>query len=528
MVRHASNSAVRQAADRPSLDATTQAEHAGVPALAATADGEILFANQMAAALTQDGELKPVVKALIVDTAASRRPQLVRLTLPGADGPQRFDVTLLPEEGGGVLLLARDSSIEANLISALTESRELFRDLALCSADFAFETDATGVFSWVSPRGMLGWSAGDLHGSRPTDVFGSMQGVDCFNTKEPLSDAEIWIKTKDGKSHCFIVNALPAKDHKGVWRGTRGIARDVTVLRQQERDMARFRRREALASRIIEAMRAEIDPVRMLDTAARALRDATQACSVSIRCVGSNTATVAGTPMENPAHRLDARTLYRGDYNGTIGLTRGPDGERFGEEERLLLGAVVPQIGVAIALCETLKALADQSSRDVLTGLNNRRGFWEEVNRRLSVLQGNRRHGALIVTGCDNFKAINDAKGHAGGDDVLRAIAQLLPMDVPGEVSARLNGDEFAIFIDDVDEARARARAEALRRGFGQVRREMNAQVTASVGIAMLTPQVRETLDTLVARAEVALRDAKRQGGDRVVLSDDQLGAVTC
>jgi PAS domain S-box-containing protein len=339
----------------------SQSAFAGLPALVVTADGSLKFSTAQAAALIDADGLKPVVRQHIASTRANGCAQLVRIAFNEQSEAHRFDLTLVPSVNGDVLVIARESSFEANLITALTNSRELFRDLAACNVDFAFETDHTGAFSWVSPRGVLGYSATELHGAHPTTIFGEVAGVETFTASDRVEDIEIWLHAKDGKTHSLIINAIAVTGAQGARRATRGVARDVTALRTHERQAWRIKRRDDLAATIIEAMRAEIDPNRMLNVTAAALRKATKSDAVSIVGHKGGLSAEAGAAEITTTLKLQANAIYHGSYNGTITLLRHEGRDAFGDDERQLLAAVMPQLGVAIALGETLIERAAQS-----------------------------------------------------------------------------------------------------------------------------------------------------------------------
>ncbi len=332
----------------------SQAAFAGLPALVVAHDGALKFSTAHAAPLIENGALKAAVAQHVAVARAEGRAQLARVTLPDDGNSRRFDLTLMPSVNGEVLILAKETSFEANLISALTISRELFRDLAACNVDFAFETDESGAFSWVSPRGLLGYTAGELQGARPENLFGTVAGVESFTASERVDDLEVWLHAKEGATHCLVVSALAVPGANNLRRATRGVARDVTALRTHERQAWRTKRRDDLAGAIVEAMRAEIDPSRMLNIAAAALKSATKADAVSIACSASKLNAQAGAVDSAAPLRLHANAIYHGAYNGTITLLRREGRDAFGDDERQLLAAVMPQLGVAIALGETL------------------------------------------------------------------------------------------------------------------------------------------------------------------------------
>ncbi len=332
----------------------SQSAFAGLPALVLAGDDTLKFCTAHAAALVEDGRLKAAVHTQVAIARADGRARLARVTFSGFEGQRHFDLTLIPSVDGEVLIVAKEASFEANLIAALTTSRELFRDLAACNAEFAFETDENGVFSWVSPRGLLGHAAAELQGARPQEIFGEVAGVESFTASEKVEDLEVWLHAKDGSTHCLVVSTLAVSGAGNVRRATRGVARDVTALRDHERRAWRSKRRDDLAGAIVEAMRAEIDPSRMLSITAAALKAATKADAVSIVSATGKVSAHAGAAAGAAFLALHANAIYHGTYNATITLLRREGRDPFGDDERQLLAAVMPQLGVAVALGETL------------------------------------------------------------------------------------------------------------------------------------------------------------------------------
>ena len=114
-----------------------------------------------------------------------------------------------------------------------------------------------------------------------------------------------------------------------------------------------------------------------------------------------------------------------------------------------------------------LQASADT---DFLLGIPNRRGFERELNRAIAYIKRYHAGGALIVLDVDRLKPINDAFGHAAGDQVLKAIVSVLLRQVrSSDVIGRLGGDEFALLLWNLSETDAKAKAAALEQAIDQL-----------------------------------------------------------
>ena len=151
-----------------------------------------------------------------------------------------------------------------------------------------------------------------------------------------------------------------------------------------------------------------------------------------------------------------------------------------------------------------------RSMQDPLTGLPNRRGAMAAINHMWFGPQ-ELSHAVLLVD-IDNFKNINDSRGHQVGDEVLRALAEALRSSVrPGDITARLGGDEFLIFARNCDRAGAEHIAQRLLATVRGVRSP--ARFTVSVGCG-ITDGAGDDFDLLYRQADTALYRAKNSGRD--------------
>jgi diguanylate cyclase (GGDEF)-like protein/PAS domain S-box-containing protein len=147
-----------------------------------------------------------------------------------------------------------------------------------------------------------------------------------------------------------------------------------------------------------------------------------------------------------------------------------------------------------------LRRLADQ---DALTGLLNRRGFLEGVQRELRRMERAQERGALLSLDLDNFKQVNDTAGHAAGDRVLRGIAEVLRHRLRAtDVFGRLGGDEFAALLLDVDELQAREIAFELTQSLRRL-------APASIGVVAVDGAAGKSVEAILAEADRAMYDVK-------------------
>ncbi|MBR0897048.1 GGDEF domain-containing protein [Bradyrhizobium tropiciagri] len=168
------------------------------------------------------------------------------------------------------------------------------------------------------------------------------------------------------------------------------------------------------------------------------------------------------------------------------------------------------QLARAQARIEELQASAET---DFLLDILNRRGFERELARSLSFIKRYQASGALIVLDVDRLKPINDAFGHAAGDEVLKTIVAALSDQVrASDVIGRLGGDEFALLLWNLSETDARAKAAALEEAIDRltfVFRDRQVSAGASAGVAILT--AHSDLDRVLDEADRAMYVRKAQ-----------------
>lgn len=166
--------------------------------------------------------------------------------------------------------------------------------------------------------------------------------------------------------------------------------------------------------------------------------------------------------------------------------------------------------------------LERQAHTDALTGLANRRGFGDALDR-AAVAHAEPFPMALLLIDIDHFKRVNDQHGHAAGDTILRHVAaHVAKVAGPGAIVGRHGGEEFVVALRNHDLARASTIAERIRIGIGpsfDAEPDLPA-VTLSIGVAAGDSA---TVDAVLRDADCALYRAKNEGRDRVMLADGPL-----
>lgn len=164
----------------------------------------------------------------------------------------------------------------------------------------------------------------------------------------------------------------------------------------------------------------------------------------------------------------------------------------------------------------THEALQNMAIRDPLTRVLNARAFEDRLTQELQRMRRYKRPVSLLYLDLDNFKVLNDSRGHQTGDAVLRLVADAMRQAVrQADVVGRLGGDEFAVLLPETDGTLADAAAVRLAAG---LRGAFNGtpSVTASIGVvSVLNAEV--DADAVVGAADRAMYEAKRAGKDRVV-----------
>lgn len=213
--------------------------------------------------------------------------------------------------------------------------------------------------------------------------------------------------------------------------------------------------------------------------------------------------------------------LAQGQTIGILHVQATDEAPHLQDAEISFKATFAGQFGLSIANIRLRDALRSQSIRDVLTGLYNRRYLEESLEREIRRAVRAAQPLGILMLDLDHFKRCNDTYGHDAGDTILRETAGLLTRSIRAEdVVCRYGGEEFVIILPTADLNAACMRGERIRSKLRQLAVAHNGQslgmITVSVGVAAL-PEHGTSTHELLAAADAALYQAKREGRDRVI-----------
>ena len=238
---------------------------------------------------------------------------------------------------------------------------------------------------------------------------------------------------------------------------------------------------------------------------------------------------VSGSPVFGPRQAVtDGATESLRIANRTWSLTvKDPRGPSLGLPLALaILGIALAALLGALILSwgrnERIQELELQASQDSLTGLNNRRRFEEDLAAAMARSRRDGSTGALLMLDIDEFKRVNDSRGHPAGDDLIREVAEVLRRRTrESDTLARLGGDEFAVILPRCSRGEAELAAEAIASEVrGHRSEETGNGVTVSIGIALFGSDPRTSVATIVSEADSAMYAAKDEGRDAIRVFD--------
>lgn len=201
------------------------------------------------------------------------------------------------------------------------------------------------------------------------------------------------------------------------------------------------------------------------------------------------------------------------------------------EPVEFLVAVIAENVAQALANIKLRNNLREQSLRDPLTGLYNRRYFMESINQEIIRATRNSANLAVVAMDIDHFKRCNDTYGHAAGDKVLQEVATVLAKVFRGsDVICRQGGEEFVILLPDAALSAAQDRAEEVRETIAALQLtysgESIGEITISGGVASY-PLHGNSAEDLLKSADLALYEAKKNGRNRIETAGNEAPAST-
>ena len=452
-------------------------------------------------------------------------------------------------------------------------------------ADAIVVTGVNGLVEWANKsfKNLSGYTLPEMIGKKPGDVLQGpdTDPTTVANIRQALHDrrqirTEILNYTKSGVPYWIELNITPIFDEKGKHTHFMSVERDVTERKRLEEQTQRSivleetrrleRKNLSQSNEWLYAAKSTDELLKVVEKSMRALiPDAHGQLFIysNSRDMLDLAVSWPEPPKETHMDADDCWALRRGRaYAYGMGALDLPcahhecddipsfcvpiiaHGETIGllhlEFQELSISALGPQkikemlstqwelalicgeqISLAVANVRLRQELQDQSVRDQLTGLWNRRWFLDVAAKELNRMKGRGRPLSLISIDVDHFKKFNDHHGHDAGDLVLRHVGEVMALQFDGDLApCRVGGEEFVVICPDKTEEEAVVLANLFRDAVAEtVVRYGGSQlprITASAGVAC-HPADGSTVIDLMKAADRALYSAKANGRDCVV-----------
>lgn len=456
-------------------------------------------------------------------------------------------------QGNEVVVVTRDTTLPDKVTEALLKSRTMLKELLDGAVDLSFELDENYRFRFVSPHEAFGQDTEQWLGRNATRIFwpdGEAPVRNPFTAKREAQFDNVPAQFEGDSRRWLHFNVHPLVNERGEQTGLRGTCRDMTdrymAARKTKQDGLRF----MLLQRITRILNTAESADDLFDSASAALQEVLRADMVWAAMhyeEGLVPSSIVGSyqeildmdsiwasliaaedhvlPFASTGERQHlALRMQRGDKSlGMMIVSRDTKVSPWSDLEVELLSGVVEVLTAAFGKAELIDTLYRLSSKDELTGLMNRRALLEAVERRLKHQCRTGLSGCLVFIDLDHFKEVNDTLGHRAGDQALKGVAKhMQAMIRPCDFAGRYGGDEFILWLEDMDSDVAAKKAESLIAAMPAIRSEIGGdglRLNASIGVCPSVAGVDLTFEKLADRADAVLYEVKEAGRGHVAIA---------
>lgn len=522
-----------------------------LPAGAAYVEGEAIFLNRAAEAIS--GYTREEIATLDLwfkaaypnDHESVRRryhaareagdPVSVELQIQRKDGALRWVLFSACFAEYGEVWLIQDVTDHRETTEALRRERAMLQSLIESIPDIVFFKDGNGTYLNGNRAALayVGPAAGNALGLRDSDLFDAETAErrrrgDLAAIAQGSARSEEWSVFPDGRKVLLEVVKAPCRDAEGTLIGIVGIGRDITERRLAEDQL---RRERALLQGLIDAIP---DAILFKDPNGR-MRKVNKSFAAWFGVAPDHFSGLSGDDIW-PARlaeevRLQDVLVYeeRQPRRKELIIPRAGGDPIDVEMIKVPIydddGALLGLVGIGRDISERKRMEADlrrseaekghMAHHDALTGLPNRRLFFDRLDKVLARSQRTGRSVALLFIDLDGFKKVNDTHGHDCGDHALRvAAARIVDCLRKSDTVARIGGDEFTVILDDAPTVSDVSRVADMIIDAVSAPIPVHGQtavIGASIGIALCPSDARDA-HALLNAADSAMYKAKQAG----------------